>query len=202
VWGAWKEYSQDQVNAISLLWRLELAGADVGDRWQDVANYVAERTGEHVEPFLNLHYIYALARAGRDGKTQEMLDAMTAYAASAPEFTAAAWGEVALPAAKAFAAHARGDMAAARALLDPVHARMQEIGGSNAQRDLFEQTWLDVLMKTGSHEPAIEALEYRALMRPAIPVNYRLLAEVYGNAGMADKAAAAKSRLADLSARG
>ena len=36
VWGVAKEYSQDQVNAVSLLARLELAGVDVGDRWQDV----------------------------------------------------------------------------------------------------------------------------------------------------------------------
>src|SRR5207244_11740667 len=43
VWGVAKDYSQDQVNAISLLARLELAGVDVGDRWQDVAQHLATR---------------------------------------------------------------------------------------------------------------------------------------------------------------
>src|SRR5690606_10973737 len=33
VWGLVKEYSQDQINAVSLLARLELAGVDVGSRW-------------------------------------------------------------------------------------------------------------------------------------------------------------------------
>jgi hypothetical protein len=37
VWGVVKEYSQDQINAVSLLARLELAGVDVGERWHDVA---------------------------------------------------------------------------------------------------------------------------------------------------------------------
>ena len=31
VWGVWKEFSEDQINAVSLLARLELRGVDVGD---------------------------------------------------------------------------------------------------------------------------------------------------------------------------
>jgi tetratricopeptide (TPR) repeat protein len=37
VWGVCKEFSEDQINAISLLARLELRGVDVGTRWSDVA---------------------------------------------------------------------------------------------------------------------------------------------------------------------
>ena len=44
VWGRLKEYSQDQVNAVSLLARLALRGVDVGDRWNDVATYLAPLT--------------------------------------------------------------------------------------------------------------------------------------------------------------
>ncbi len=65
VWGVAKEYTQDQVNAVSLLARLELAGVDVGDRWQDVAAYLASRLHDHVLPFLDMQYLYGLARAGR-----------------------------------------------------------------------------------------------------------------------------------------
>ena len=32
-------FSEDQINAVSLLARLELRGVDVGDRWADVAPY-------------------------------------------------------------------------------------------------------------------------------------------------------------------
>ena len=66
VWGVWKDYSQDQIGAVSLLARLELAGVDVGDRWRDVASYLAARTHDFVNPFLTLQYLYGLARAGRN----------------------------------------------------------------------------------------------------------------------------------------
>ena len=45
VWGVVKAYSQDQIGAVSLLARLELAGVDVGERWQDVADHLATRLG-------------------------------------------------------------------------------------------------------------------------------------------------------------
>ncbi|MDQ6880617.1 MAG: tetratricopeptide repeat protein, partial [Pseudomonadota bacterium] len=65
VWGVAKDYSQDQVNAVSLLARLELAGNDVGDRWQDLADHMLAHVDDQVLPFLDLHYLYGLARAGR-----------------------------------------------------------------------------------------------------------------------------------------
>ncbi|HVE55022.1 MAG TPA: tetratricopeptide repeat protein, partial [Ramlibacter sp.] len=62
VWGEVKEYSQDQVNAVSLLARAELAGMAVGDRWRDVGDHLARRAHDHVLPFLDLQYLYGLAR--------------------------------------------------------------------------------------------------------------------------------------------
>ena len=49
VWGVWKEFSEDQINAISLLARLELRGVDAGGRWADVAQYLKPRLHEHYE---------------------------------------------------------------------------------------------------------------------------------------------------------
>ena len=44
---------------------LELAGVDVGPRWANVANHLALRLADHVLPFLDLQYLYGLARADR-----------------------------------------------------------------------------------------------------------------------------------------
>ena len=58
VWGVWKDFCEDQINAISLLARLELRGVDVGERWTDVAPYLEPRLHEHFVPFLDLQYLY------------------------------------------------------------------------------------------------------------------------------------------------
>jgi tetratricopeptide (TPR) repeat protein len=136
IWGVWKDYSQDQIGAVSLLARLELAGVDVGDRWQDLADHLAPRTHEHVQPFLDMQYLYGLARAGRP-EAEAMLDSIRAHAEAAPTFVRAAWREVAVPACEGLLAHARGDHATAARRLRPVLPRLAEIGGSHAQRDLF-----------------------------------------------------------------
>ena len=51
--------------AIATRLRLELHGAEVGDRWQAIADQLQPRVGEHFLPFQNLHYVYALARSRR-----------------------------------------------------------------------------------------------------------------------------------------
>ena len=108
IWGrATKESSKDQVGAISLLLRLELRGIDVGSRWQELAVYLNARIHEHSLPFQDLHYVYALARADRTELVNEMLFSMQAYAKKAFPLIQRQWIEVAIPAARGMAAHAR-----------------------------------------------------------------------------------------------
>ena len=48
-------------NAASLLWRLELYGVEVGDRWAELAGFAAERVHDHANPFNDMHFAMALA---------------------------------------------------------------------------------------------------------------------------------------------
>jgi hypothetical protein len=148
-WGVVKDYSQDQIGAVSLLARLELAGIDVGRRWEDVAGYLRQRQADHVLPFLDLQYLYGLARAGRP-EAEVLLCNIVAFAPNAPASTRAAWQRVCVPAAHGLVAHARSDLAAAIEGLGTALPRMIEIGGSHAQRDLFEQVYLDALVRSGT----------------------------------------------------
>ncbi|HEY8048542.1 MAG TPA: tetratricopeptide repeat protein [Ramlibacter sp.] len=146
VWGVAKDYSQDQVNAVSLLARLELAGLDVGNRWQDLADFLAPRTSDHVLPFLDVQYLYGLARAGRP-EADSLMRNIEAHAADAPPHSKGVWQDVASPAARGLLAHARGDYPTAAAELDRALPRLGEIGGSHAQRDLFVRIHRDALAR-------------------------------------------------------
>ena len=181
VWGVCKEYSQDQIGAVSLLARLELAGVDVGDRWQDVAAHLALRTQDQVQPFLDMQYLYGLARAGRP-EADELMRRVEAFAPRAPQATRAAWQRVAVPACRGLLAHARGEHAAAVDELGLALPRLLEIGGSHAQRDLFEQVFIDALARSGRLVGAFDLLRRRAnaapestrLQRQAAPLAARL----------------------------
>ncbi len=93
VWGVAMDYTQDQINAVSLLARLELAGVAVGDRWRDVANYLAHRLDDHVLPFLDMQYLYGLARADRP--EADTLMRHIGRARSGPGFRYASWRNLA-----------------------------------------------------------------------------------------------------------
>ncbi len=151
VWGVVKEYSQDQIGAVSLLSRLELAGVDVGERWQDVAEHLLARLNDQVLPFLDMQYLYGLARAGRP-QADALMGHIEAFASASPAPAQAdsrrVWQEVCVPASRGLLAHARGDYALAAQQLCTVLPRLPEIGGSHAQRDLFEQIHLDALVRS------------------------------------------------------
>ncbi len=167
VWGVVKEYTQDQINAVSLLARLELAGVDVGNRWADVADHLALRLSDHVLPFLDLQYLYGLARAGRTEAASTLLRNIEAHAASRTEsHERTVWQQVCVPAAHGLLAHAQGDWATAAQQLGIALPRLVEIGGSHAQRDLFHQIWLDALQRNGQWAAVQNVLQPMANGQP------------------------------------
>ncbi len=182
-WAVAKHYSQDQVGAVSLLARMELAGIDVGGRWHELAEYLKPRVHDTVLPFLTMQYLYGLAKAaGVEGAT--LLQSVRRTAQHAPVFVRDVWREVALPACEGLYAHAQGDFDSAWRLLNAAMPRMAEVGGSHAQRDLFEQLLLDAALKSGRVVLAQQMLELRRQRDPmGVPVN-TTLAHVYRALGL------------------
>jgi tetratricopeptide (TPR) repeat protein len=185
VWGLDKSYSQDQVGAVSLLARLELAGVAVGDRWDELAGHLAGRTADQVQPFLDLQYLYGLARAGLP-QADTLLANIERHAPQAPAVARAAWQRVALPAAHGLLAHARGMLDPARAdwpaaadALGAALPGLTSIGGSHAQRDLFEQLQLDALQRAGFLSAVQNLLQAQANGQPQSQRLRRRLQTVY-----------------------
>ena len=170
IWGrAGKESAKDQVGAIALLLRLELRSVEVGNRWQSLGTYLTARIHEHALAFQDLHYVYALARGGRADSVAEMLSSMEAYAKTAKPYIRRTWTEVALPAAHGLVAYARGDWARAIAELRPILPRLHAIGGSHAQRDVFEQVYIDAWRRTEQNREALHLVEKRVAARRYVP---------------------------------
>lgn len=149
VWTEARDYSQDQINAVSLLARAELAGIDVGTRWDDLGGYLARRGHDHVLPFLDLQYLYGLARSGRVDVARALLASIERHAVEREGTEAVMWQRVCVPAAVGLLAHATQDWKTAVEALGHALPRLVEIGGSHAQRDLFAQVHLDAMVRSG-----------------------------------------------------
>ena len=178
-WGVQPDYSQDQIGAVSLLARLELAGIDVGDRWQQLRPFLETRHDDVVQPFLTLQYLYGLAKAG----SPHADDLLTLIHQQAHTPVVAQdlvlWQEVGIDLADAMVAHAGGFYERADALMAPIRGQIGRIGGSHAQRDLFEQLLLDARLRSGQWEKARKTLEFRQRFEPDSPILKQRLDEVY-----------------------
>ncbi|MEZ5927497.1 MAG: tetratricopeptide repeat protein [Parvularculaceae bacterium] len=141
LWGSWPEFPQEQIGAVSMLWRLELRGVDVGDRWAPVVSEARKRAGEHLLPFHDIHYLYALARAGEPAEAEAFLASIEGHSRAQFGPARAAWAEACLPAARGVLALARGDDETAAAHLASALPELGRIGGSHAQRHLFAEAF-------------------------------------------------------------
>lgn len=198
-WARERTFSQDQAGAVSLLLRLELTGVAVGARWQELGPYLAPRQQDIAQPFLSLHYLYGLLRAHRP-EAEGLLAEIRQAAAQKSTSIHAAWHEVGLGLAEALAAHALGHYEAVLPKLDPILGRIDQIGGSHAQRDLFEQIALDAMLKTGKNSRAQQVLETRRLAVPFdVPTN-TALSTLYAKAGLTDLSQEASVRISLITA--
>lgn len=142
VWGqARKQTPKDQVGAIALLLRLEVQGVRLDRQWQELTPYLLPRIHEHALPFQDLHYVYALARSAQFHSANELLVSMVAHAQTLEQEQRRRRIEIAVPAARAMIAHATGHWQEAITHLRPVLPQLWKLGGSHAQRHLFEQIY-------------------------------------------------------------
>ncbi|UWQ96314.1 tetratricopeptide repeat protein [Rhodobacteraceae bacterium M385] len=164
-WDAmWRHYRDDiapgaghalPINVLTdgaaLLWRAEMAGAAVApEDWHALSAYATQHFPNPSQSFADIHAALAHAMAGDGAALAKVAEASHGYAADMVPPVARAWGAV-----------ARGDYALALVELTPVMADHARLGGSKAQRDLLELTWLLCLMRTGAHDEARRAISTR-----------------------------------------
>lgn len=162
---------RDIANAASLLWRLKLEGVAAGDRWEELADLAESHIGEGELTFADLHYLMALLGAGRDepaeALTLQLIDRSRAARSDAghePE-QARALARGGAAAAEGLMAFARGDADAAWAAWQRV-ADLSPVGGSLAQRDVFDRSAVDAALAAGDDAAATRRLNTRLDRQP------------------------------------
>jgi tetratricopeptide (TPR) repeat protein len=130
------DFHVDVQNAASMLARLELRGVAVGARWEELADKAEARIGDVLSAWTVPHWMMALAGAGREASARAMLETLRTN-------DSAVMREVAAPVCEALLAHRRGQHGLVVALMAPVLARLRELGGSHAQRDVLVQIFSD-----------------------------------------------------------
>ena len=188
----------DICNAVSILWRLEEEGVDVGDRWERVADAAAERADDLQLVFTDVHYAMAFAAAGR----KDALDALIAGAEAFAQATEGTQAEImagyGLALSRAAAASGSEDWETAVDLLYPRRRGITAIGGSHAQRDLFRRALIHAAENAGRDRLASSLLAERCEDRATSPIALQRYARVLSALGETEAADAAAARAATL----
>ncbi len=187
------------MDCASLLWRLELRGIDIGDRWDALADKWLHHVDEHAIAFTDAHLAMTLAAAGRERTTRRFYESQHTYLEVADNTNADILRRVGQDLCRGLAAFQAGDYAAAADRMHPIRNDIRHIGGSNAQRDVFRETLTTALLKCGRHAEARDILEPLAKATPA-PSLWDELADAYDGLGRAADADGARRRAAELAA--
>ena len=154
----------------ALLWRLQLLGHDVGERWSILADKWETRLDDAYFVFNDANAMMALVGAGRSDARKRLIAAVK-RAAHAPGTNGMMSREVGLPACEGLAAFGRGDYAKAIEFLSPVRAKANRFGGSHAQRDMFSWTLTEAAIRAGERALADAFVAERLSWKPESPVN-------------------------------
>ena len=116
IWGITPDFVVEQLDAIALLWRIEMSGTPMDAEWPSIADHVAPRGVETLMPFMNAHYVYALARAGCTDALEAALARVRARSSADEEEAIRVWAPVGRAVIEAAAAFGAGERASAAAL--------------------------------------------------------------------------------------
>ena len=153
----------DLHDSISLLWRLELCGVDVRERWRPFATIAAGRLERQALLFHAAHLAMALA-AGGDWATAERQLGMLRERAARDR--TGLTGQVLVPLVEGLHDFAAEDYRRAVERIEPLRGRIVGLGGSRAQRDVFHDTLYEACFRAGDPDRACRYLAERVARRP------------------------------------
>jgi hypothetical protein len=151
IWPKPSSIALEMVDAASLLWRLNLRGVNVGTRAASVADAWSD-TGYHgYYAFNDAHAAMAFVADGRLAQARAIVAELERRAGEDGS-NAAMSREVGLPFARAILAFGEGRYDEAVSTLYPLRQVAHRFGGSNAQREVIDQTLAVAAERAGQKE--------------------------------------------------
>jgi tetratricopeptide (TPR) repeat protein len=169
-------------NATALLWRLDMLGCDIGERWRELAALWQGHADGKCLVFADIHAAMAELGSDQEALVERRLAAMRETAASDLE-AAGLYRSVGIPIVEGLAAFHRGAYDQAVALLLPVRFDLWQIGGSHAQRDVVNWTLTEAAVRAGQRDVALSLAYERLATRPRGAPNRRFLRHAEDIAG-------------------
>jgi tetratricopeptide (TPR) repeat protein len=155
----------DRIDAASLLWRLELAGVHVGDRWAPVTERWMAHVDDHLLAFNDLHCAFAAARSPDPEHMSRLSGSLDDYERLGSGDNRQVTAEVGRRLINGAFAFAGGDYAGAVDAILPTRRDAVRIGGSHAQRDILNLTLIAAAERSGQWSLARALLLERVAVR-------------------------------------
>lgn len=164
----------DMVDASALLWRLELLGCKVDNRWQELANKWDRHADGKLYPFNDWHAVMAYLGAGRYEEVERIQSIFLSI--SNPRNEVDVWAhQTGFPLIKGFQAFWNGDYKTAVDNLYRVRYISNSFGGSHAQRDIIDWTLTEAALRGGMRNMAESLANERLALKPHSALNLNFL---------------------------
>ncbi|MCH7712806.1 MAG: tetratricopeptide repeat protein [Chloroflexi bacterium] len=179
-------------DSASLMWRLQMYGGAAPQSMMEELCTQAAPAAERPGPaFRDSHAALAFAVAADDQSLARMMDGLRAVAEKGDKLA----GEVTLPLVQGISAFIHEDYGEAVRLMEPLfgqdarYDQLARIGGSHAQREVFEDTMVEAYLRAGQFDKA-EGLLTQRLMRRETPRDSFWLARAQEESGKREAAEA------------
>ncbi|XP_068458800.1 tetratricopeptide repeat protein 38 [Clinocottus analis] len=169
----------EAVDASSMLCRLEMEGVCVGDRWRELLQVTKPHSDDHVTMFNDLHFLMTSLGAKDSGTSRRLLEGLQELAKEPGDNQQhQRAGTVGVSMCQAMMEYDQGHYDRSVELLYPIRYRVLDIGGSDAQRDVFNQLLIHATIKSeNKHHQKLGRclLMERDAMRPNSLLTDRLM---------------------------
>uniref|UniRef100_A0A7N6BJL3 Tetratricopeptide repeat protein 38 n=1 Tax=Anabas testudineus TaxID=64144 RepID=A0A7N6BJL3_ANATE len=126
-----------------------VSGVCAKDRWRELHQVTKAHTDDHVILFNDLHFLMASLGANESGASQRLVEGLKELAKEPGDNQQHQLaGPVGVPICQAMLEYNQGNYSQTVELLYPLRYRIVDIGGSDAQRDLFNQLLIHATMKS------------------------------------------------------